>query len=415
MAEPMENSMARPPVLAIAQYGLAYLGVHLAFMPLLVLLVPRRVEALGTGDAATMVSWLLLSGAIVAGASHIAAGHASDRWLARHGTRRGLIAIGAGLLALSYGALAWAGSFAALLVGIALFQCALNFAFAPLGALLTDHFPDRSKGLMAGIMHAAMPASTLAVVLVGRLFPQDGPSGFLFAGGLSVACFAPLLLAWKLGLVAAAAPADPDRPTIPAQWAKRDFAIAWGAKLAVQLGATFVSGYIYLYLAAAVANRTTDPQASATSLLADISWPAGIIAVLATLTAGVLSDRARRRRVPLTLAATAVAGGLVLLSQAGGGTTLLLGGYCLFYVGLSVFTSIDTAMVAQIVSGHRHRGTLLGVLNLTNTLPSAIAPALALLAFQPGALAPVLGQLFLGCAVLALMAGGAILFVRSVR
>lgn len=407
--------MARPPVLAIIQYGLAYLGVHLAFMPLLVLLVPRRVEALGTGDAAAMVSWLLLAGAIVAGASHIAAGHASDRWLARYGTRRGLIAIGAGLLALTYGALAWAGSFAALLVGIALFQCALNFAFAPLGALLADHFPDRSKGLMAGIMHAAMPASTLAVVLVGRLFPQDGPGGFLFAGGLSVACFAPLLLAWRLGRVAASAPADPARPAIPAQWAKRDFAIAWGAKLAVQLGATFVSGYIYLYLAAAVADRTTDPAASATSLLADISWPAGIIAVMATLAAGVLSDRARRRRAPLALAATAVAGGLTLLSQAGGEATLLLVGYCLFFVGLSVFASIDTAMVAQIVSGHRHRGTLLGVMNLTNTLPSAIAPALALLAFQPGTLVPVLGQMFLACAVLALVAGGAILFVRSVR
>lgn len=35
----------------------------------------------------------------------------------------------------------------------------------------------------------------------------------------------------------------------------RDFAIAWGSKLAVQLGAAFAQGYIYLYLATLPAAR----------------------------------------------------------------------------------------------------------------------------------------------------------------
>ena len=118
MDEASGGSMLRPSRMGMAQYGLAYLGVHLSFMPLLVLLVPRRMEAIGGAEATSMLSWVLLTGAMVAGASHIAAGHISDRWLARHGTRRGLIGIGVVAMALSYGVLALGTSFAQLLVAI---------------------------------------------------------------------------------------------------------------------------------------------------------------------------------------------------------------------------------------------------------------------------------------------------------
>ncbi|HSG55959.1 MAG TPA: hypothetical protein VLA45_10915 [Paracoccaceae bacterium] len=40
MATPKDTRFDRPPHMVIAQYGLAYLGVHLAFMPLLMLLMP---------------------------------------------------------------------------------------------------------------------------------------------------------------------------------------------------------------------------------------------------------------------------------------------------------------------------------------------------------------------------------------
>ena len=82
------------PRAAFWLYGLAFLGAHLAFMPLMVLLLPRRVEALAPEGTAEFLSWLLLTGGVVAGIAHLMSGALSDRWFARIGNRRGLISIG---------------------------------------------------------------------------------------------------------------------------------------------------------------------------------------------------------------------------------------------------------------------------------------------------------------------------------
>lgn len=396
-----------PSRLAAAHYGLAYLGAHLAFMPLLVLLVPRRVALLAPDHTAEALSWLLLVGACAAGAGNLLAGHASDRWLLRHGNRRRLVATGVALLAASYGLLAMAQTLGTMMAAIIAYQLALNCAFAPLGALLVDHFPDHTKGRMGGIMNAALPLSSLAVVVVGWLFPHDGPAAFLFAGALAVACFLPLVLDWRLG-TALAAPTEVDAEGAGA-FSSRDFAIAWGSKLAVQLGAAFVQGYIFLYLAALLAG----PE-EATGLLTRLAAPATVLAIIATLGAGFASDRLRRRRWPLAIASLSLALGLFLLARADG-LAMLLVGYAAFQAGLAAFSSVDTALIGQLVAGRANRGALLGVMNLTNTVPSAMAPVLTLLAVQQGTLQDVLGTLFLACAGLALVAGLAILRIRSVR
>ena len=102
----------------ISTYGLAFLGVHLAFMPLLVLLLPRRVEMLAGENAASVLSLLLLIGGVVAGIANIIAGAVSDKWYARFGTRRGLIAIGAGLIGVAYIGFAMAGVTRGVFVGL---------------------------------------------------------------------------------------------------------------------------------------------------------------------------------------------------------------------------------------------------------------------------------------------------------
>lgn len=402
---------------AIALYTLAVMGVYLAFMPVLVLLIPRRIESFAPENAAVLLSWVLLAGAVMAAAAHILAGHISDRWLARHGNRRGLAALGAGMLGASYLLLAFANSFAAMLAAILAFQLALNFAFAPLGALLTDHFPDRQKGRVSGLMNAALPASNLAVVAVGIGFAQDNAAAFLVTGAVAVACILPLLIFWPLGALHLPAQSVETLVTAPPEVSAsrlRDFRIAWCARLAVQLGAAFVQGYIYLYLIETLAAQAADPAARASQMLAGLAAPAALLAILATQVAGYLSDRLAQRRRPLAAAATLVGLGMAILSQADA-LWPFIAGYTVFYCGLAAFLSIDTAMVAQLVTGHQRRGALLGVMNLTNTLPAIIAPVLTLIAFQTSALADLLGVLFLGCAVLALLAGAGVLLIRSVR
>ena len=111
-------------------------------MPLLVLLLPRRLAAWDLSNSAETLSWLLLAGAITASLTHIIAGHWSDTWLARHGSRRGLIIAGALLLAATYVGLALAQNMYQLAALVISFQITLNLMFAPLGALLADYLAD---------------------------------------------------------------------------------------------------------------------------------------------------------------------------------------------------------------------------------------------------------------------------------
>lgn len=399
-------------------YGLAFLGVHLAFMPLLVLLLPRRVEALALQDGpegtAVFLSILLLTGGLVAGLSNILAGALSDRWMARFGNRRGLIAIGAGLVLSAYVGFACVGSKAGLFASVIYFQIALNCCFAPLGVLLADHFPDNVKGRLSGLSNAALPTSTLLVAPIAWAFPEDSPYAFILVGALSAGCMIPLLASWNLPEAIANDARALSADTTQSPHRARDFTFAWTARLLVQTGAAFTIGYIYLYIQETGIAQLAWKGAGASEVLAALTAPAAGLAIAATLLGGTLSDRKSTRRVPLLLFACVLGLGLGVLAGLPELGWFFVA-YGLFQIGLAGFLSVDTAMVAQLVAGSARRGLWLGVMNLSNTLPSIIAPSIALLALGAGDISGALPTLFAIFAVAAFVAGFLMLLIRSVR
>lgn len=386
-------------------------------MPLLVLLLPRRVEtiAIAAGiEAAFLLSWVLLAGGLIAGFAHILAGAIGDRWIKRFGDRRGLISIGAVLIALAYLGLAFASGIPSLFSAIILFQLALNCAFAPLGALLADHFPHTVKGRLGGIANAALPASSLTVAAVAWLFPTDGVAAFLLVGAVSVVCMIPLLLLWPLGPPIGSEELGIQVSGKPTKRLFADFAIAWAARLMIQIGAAFVIGYLYIYVAATRSGNASWQAVSASEVIAIITAPAALVAVFAAIASGHFSDRHASRRTPLFGAALIFAFGVGILASTPSPLLFVIG-YGLFQIGLTAFLSVDTALVAQLVSGHSSRGTLLGLMNLSNTLPAVIAPALVLMAVGETDIAPTLQTLFAICAIAALASGALMMLIKNVR
>jgi MFS family permease len=402
-------------------YALAFLGAHIAFMPLFVMMLPRRVEALAPDNAANWLSWLLVVGGIVAGLANVGSGAIGDRWLGRYGNRRGLIAIGAALLFVAYIGFAFTHSFASLLFAVIFFQIALNCCFSPLGALLADHFPDEVKGRLGGLMTAALPASTLLVVPIAWLFPKDGAMAFLATGILVAACILPLLILWPLGavigggndqLTAKANISDISAAGSSAQ-ISTDFSLAWLSRLLVQTGAAFVISYIYLYITLMQQTQADWQSAGASEILATLTAPAAILAISVTLFSGYISDRWRSRRWPLFVFACLFGFGMAMLAGANELPWFLIG-YGLVQTALAAYLAVDTALIAQLVSGHNRRGLLLGVMNLSNTLPSVIAPIIALLAFSESEVAAILASVFAGLALCSFLAGALVLLIRNV-
>jgi len=396
-------------------FPLAYLGAHIGFIPLLVFLLPRRVETLAGPQSPVVLSWLLLGGALVASISHIAAGHMSDRWFEAHGSRRGIIAIGVATLFSSFIILGLADTIPRIAAALVVFQLALNLTFAPLGALLADYTPDGSKGTVAGLLNASLPLSAGATALLAWLFPSASAAAFAMNGFLAAACIAPLLIRWGYptagpAVTSGTAPLEASPPSLV--W---DFALAWAARFLVQLGAAFVIGFLFLLLSQ---KFVIDPSwaggRDASQAIAMLSLAASCVAVVGAAAGGRLSDRVGVRRRPLVIAAAGVA---LCLATLGWGVAwpIFLMAYALFQLVLSAFLAIDQALVAQLIGKSARRGALLGIMNLANTIPAVVAPSIALASVDVTLTGGRIELFFLGSAAAALFSMVLILGIRGVK
>lgn len=404
----MSNVLARRNPGFRFTYPLAFLGAHLGFMPLLLLLLPRRVERLAGAEATSVLSLLLIASAVAASIAHVVAGHWSDHWIARHGSRRLPVLAGLLLLGLSYGALAGAGTLASLAAAVIAFQIALNLMFAPLGALLADYVEDRGKGVMAAWLTLALPLSIAASGPIASLFPRDGTGGFALVMLLVAGSVLPLLILWPDSFVRPA-----DKRAGAAESSRlhlADFRRAWAARFLVQCGAAFILFYLYVYLGQLAQSDAPEPAERALALLATTGGLAGAAAAIAL---GRLSDRLEQRRWPVAVSAAAAALGLLLLA-AEPGWLLIMSGYALFSGGLTAFLALDNALVAQMLGGNPARGRWLGIMNLTNTLPAILVSTVTLLALEFGS-GNAITVLLLSTAALNLVAAALVLGLKSIR
>ena len=396
-----------------ASYALSQLGGHIGFVPLFALLLPRRIEMISPLAPGVLLSWVLLAGGITASLAHIWAGGLSD-WLFRaRGSRRALILAGLVLTVASYGLLSVAHTRTTLIAGIVIFQLSFNVMFAPLGALLTDYFPNAAKGRMASLVNAALPLANLATSTVAAVFLVDAPAAFGVVAALVVLCVAPLLIGWPFdtNITHKVKSLTSSEPPAPNGVQRGDFARAWIARLLVQFGAAFMMNYFFLFLAQRFADTRAHVIANATEQVGQLAMVSIVAAILTTLLAGYWSD-VYRRRVPMSLAATCGACALVMIGLSDSWIMIVIG-YVGFQSGLTAFLTIDTALVAQLLARHPRRGKLLGYMNLTNTLPMIIVPIITLATIQISTTMPW-KMCFIFAAISTLGAAILVLRIRSV-
>lgn len=380
----------------------AVIGLNLAFLPLFVLLLPRRIDRLFGPEAPFVLSIVLIAGAITASLGNIAAGRIGDRWLARHGNRRGLIGWSLPALLASYGAIAAAETAPGLIAAIVAFQLSLNLVFAPTMALLADHIAAGRRGTIAGAMGTALPLAALATGALGWLFADDSNAAFAVLAGLVALLVAPLPLQWGLGQAVGSAVGHDPVPPVPTHSGNALYRL-WLARLLVQVTAAFVLNYLFLRLSGLIAAKPAWAGLSATEEVARLSAIGGMAAIAGAAGSGWVSDRFGSRRGLLMAAALALALSLAALAAPSSPGPSLLA-FALFQLALSAYLTVDSAWVAGLVAGSERRGFVLGLMNLTNTLPAILAPALTLAALKPGQLGPILESIYLACAVAAVLA-----------
>ncbi len=384
-------------------YVLAYCGLFVAFMPFVSILLPVKVAAVDPGNRVTLLGWAVLGGAVVASIANIAAGWLSDRGWRRHGTRRPWIALGLILIALAFGAVHRAATPATLLIAVAAWQVALNLMFAPMVAVIADEVPDDRKGRVSGLLGMSHPVGVLsAAVVTLPLFAGEG-ARFAVNVALCVAMIAPFLLFVRERGGGDGGVAAPVRASTPRS--RGDLWRAWIARLAMQAAGNGLTAYAFFHFAD-LWRGGDDPAGPVARAMAVVTG----VAMVATIVAGRMSDRAGGRKPFLGGATAVVAGGLVLMASASGFGMATVG-YGMAMTGLSVFLALHTALAMQLLPSPATRGRDLGILNLTNTLPACVPPILA--AMVPAGTG--LGAVFIVLAVLAVAGGAAALSIRTER
>jgi MFS family permease len=353
-------------------------------------------------------------GAAVAMLANPIAGALSDRTTGRFGRRRPWTVCGAlaGAAALVF--LAGQHTVAGVLIGWCLAQAGLNAMQASITAGVPDHVPVAQRGLVSGWI--GLP-QTVGVVLAVALvtFAVTGNAGYALIAVLVVACVLPFALTTPdLRLSAAGRPPFAWGEFARSFWVSPrrhpDFAWAWLTRFAVQLGNAMAVLYLLYFLRDRVHYSRLFPGQTAQDGLLILILIYTLAVVVTAVAGGLVSDRTGRRKLPVTVSGLVMAVPGVMLAfwptwPVTIAAAVILG------LGFGVYLSVDQALVTQVLPSAMSRAKDLGIINIANSGPQVLAPAIA---------APLVGSLggypalYLSVAVVTLAGSAFVWKIRSV-
>ncbi|MYV94783.1 MFS transporter [Streptomyces sp. SID1034] len=407
---PAEGVEREPGGRWVGALSLANLGVWVGWFGPLQLLLARQAEHFTPDHKASTLAVVTGLGAAVSMVANPVFGALSDRTTARVGRRIPWVVAGGTGGALGLLLLAWAPDVAVMATGWCLVQLALNASFAALTAAVPDQVPHRRRGMVGGWLGV----SQVAGILVGTALATV--AGGIAAGYVACAAFSLLAIVPYVLMRRDTSPAPGSQPAFTWREFVRgfwidprrfpDFGWAWLTRFLMNLSYSISTMYLLYYLTDAV-HYAGDADTGVLILTAlDAVTLLGTVVI-----SGVWSDRTGRRKVFVVWSGLVISAATLLLAvwQTWTGAvvaSLVLG------VGYGVYTSVDFALLTDVLPSAADRGRDLGVINIANALPQVLAPVVA---------APVVTHLG-GYGVLYTLAGaigvgGSVLVgrIRSVR
>ncbi|MDX2540275.1 MFS transporter [Streptomyces sp. WI04-05B] len=346
------------------------------FGPLQILLASQAEDfAPGTGmSKETLLAWVAGAGALVSLVANPFFGALSDRTTSRWGRRTPWIVAGAAGGALSLLLLAGASGLWTMVAGWCLVQLTLNAAFAAVTAAVPDRVPRLQRGSVGGWLGVAQ---ILGVVGGTGLATAAGGvgAGYVACAAFTLLGVAPYVLRHKdLRITAGDLPTWSWRTFLAGFWLSPrrypDLAWAWLTRFLINLSNALVLLYLLYYLRDRL--DYADPEGGVLILTAVNS----VTLVATVVVGGVWSDRVGRRK-PFVIwsgVLMAVATAALAVWQTWPGAIVAS---AVLGIGFGVFTSVDFALMTDVLPKAVDRGKDLGVINVANALPQVAAPVLA--------------------------------------
>jgi MFS family permease len=385
------------------RFGLIWLGLWAAQLAPVQLLLPLQLA--DVDPAHKVRDFGLVNG--VAGVAALVAlpvfGALCDRTRSRWGRRRVWVAGGVAVYVAGLLLTGPAGSWPAVAGAWLVAQLGMYAAMAGLTATVADDVPPDQRGTVSAAIYG--PQALGIVVGLGLVTALGGSAGGGYPA-LAVVLFL-AALPWVLR-TREGEPSDTGRPrslrtALRSTWAapgrSPDYAWAFAGRLLVNLGNALGTTYLLYFLTDGL--RVADPEGS----LLILTLVYLVATVAATWGGGVLSDRSGRRRIFVAGAAVLQALACAVLVITPSWPSALLAGV-LLGAGYGCYTSVDQALVTQVLPDPDAVAGELGVMNVAVVAPQALAPLMAALViaelggygvlFATAGLFTVLGALSVG-------------------
>jgi MFS family permease len=380
---------------------LANIALWFTMQPVIIYLLPEQIIKFdpNPSNQAFYDGLVLAFGAFFSIFSNTIGGALSDRTTSRWGRRVpwliGSAVLSAGALAL----LANANTIAMLFIGYGLYQLVVNGALAALTAVVPDKAPDNQRGLVSAFVGLSLPVAIVlgavvigfglikAVTIAGYTFGSIQLGYYVLAASFVIVTllFVPVLhdtllprsavSRFDLGAFLRSFWIDPR--TNP------DFGLAWFVRFLVNFGWSATLGsFLLLYLTNAVHLKDAAGSAAIAQVIA-----VGMI-LISSIVGGYLSDKFLRRKVFVICAAGMICVALVILAIFTSWTTTLIAAV-IVGLGFGTYLAVDLALMTEVLPSQSDRGKDMGVFNIANALPNALAPLIggvviaAFHSFQP--------------------------------
>lgn len=398
----------------IALYALAYTGTWLALLTPVLVSIALRVRQLAPESAAANLSLVLGFGAFFALIGNPLFGRLSDRTSSRFGMRRPWLIGGVICGALALLMIATATTVGMVLAGWCLAQLAFNAVLAAMIAVLPDQVPATQRGTVAGVMAICLPLGQVTGTFLVQSVADSTVLMFMMPATICIV----LVLVFALSLrdrhlAPGAVPPFGWREAAAIYWVNPrrhpDFAWTWLSRLLLVLGTAFLNTYQPFYL--------IDKLGQAAQHIPKLIFQGILVQTVAIIAVSVLggrlSDAIGRRKIFVAIGGVVYAMGLWVIAAAPDYPTFLLG-MTITGIGHGIYFAVDLALVTDVLPNRwRDAAKDLGIFNVANALPQAIAPAVA-----PIILATSGGNytwLFAIAGSITLLASISILPVKSVR
>lgn len=418
-AEKTEDPSATEPSISSVGFGftfayaLAYFGFFLClFMPALFSL-PYKIQLIDPASKETALGLVVGISSLVLLPVGPILGVLSDRSKLPWGRRRPFLLLGLAAYVASALIFALAPTVPIVFVGSLIAGLAGGLVGASMNPALAEHVPPAQRGklgALSGVMAsiAGVCASLVGSFLLGSLL-------LLFL--LPVGVFAIGVLAWVLLI--------PDGPAAERFQAVKvgtalrsllfnprkypDFSWVWLGKLFIGVGTAFFTTYQLYFLL----DRLGFTAQEAGQQLAVVGGIALLATVGFTILGGYLSDKLRRRKLFVYVAASMIGIGLVVAAFSPNFAVYILGAV-LLSAGQGAFNSVDLALASDVLPDQEAGGKWMSIYQLSGGIATAIGPVIAPLLLAIGSGSNYTAMFVAG----GIFAGGAAIAaarVRSVR